>query len=492
MIHTLVSVPIAFIVNIIVARILGVVDYGRMAYLTTIMQVAVGLISMGVGVGELQFGAKAHAAGDTGQVQRILSKSQGFRLLVQAPVITAVVLLVAHVDPWLALVAIAFGVWVPAMLDGAATCLGIENKTAAGAKNAMVINVLTQIAVLAAAFAVGTADSVWAARLAMGGLTATFALLWIAPHYRRAALRPSLPVGFPEGFWRFAIPAGLAAAVSNLVVSRTEVLGLSWLGEPVGAGIFALAFGLAGHLFSPAQALIGPLVPAISGLSAIDAGSLKSAFYRTMRGTSTVISLMVAVGMPVLAILIPVIYGAEYTASSPVFMALGLGGAVMVLAGPVSAFVHARLSGWKLLRVSLLALALDVALMVALIPLWGVWGAVAANLAAALSRLAMLLRLELASLGVSWRTLLASVAPLQIGMLASLVAWLAASRIQNPWLATAVAGVLGLLLLGVGVRAARSGLTEGDVVAVARALPARTRNVGSVLLRALAHSRHDL
>ena len=199
LLNTVVSLPLAFLVNIAVAHFLGVVSYGRLATLSTTMDIVGGIISMGLGVGLVQFGSRAHAAGDTGQVRSLLSKSQGFRLLIDIPVLTAVILIVGHSNPVLLGIAVVFGVVVPAAISGAPACLGIENKTDAGAKNAMIANVVTQAGVLVVAFWFRSADAVWAIRLALGGLAVAGALWWISPGYRRAVLHPSLPEGFPHG-----------------------------------------------------------------------------------------------------------------------------------------------------------------------------------------------------------------------------------------------------------------------------------------------------
>ena len=61
--HTAISMPLAFVVNIVLARVLGVEDYGRLAYLTSILAIVNSIIAMGVGTGVVQFGSKAHAAG---------------------------------------------------------------------------------------------------------------------------------------------------------------------------------------------------------------------------------------------------------------------------------------------------------------------------------------------------------------------------------------------------------------------------------------------
>src|SRR4051794_9341503 len=161
LIHTLISVPIAFVGNLAIARMLGVADYGRLAYLTLLMSVASGVVEVGLGSALIQFGSRAHAAGRRSEVRSLLSASQGFRLLVVAPALTVVVVATARVGPWLLLIAVVFGVWMPAALDGALFCTIIEGRSAAGAKIAMGTNIVVQVATVGAAAIAPNPDVVW-------------------------------------------------------------------------------------------------------------------------------------------------------------------------------------------------------------------------------------------------------------------------------------------------------------------------------------------
>ena len=51
LIHVMVSLPVAFVANLVVARILGVEGYGRLAFLMTFMTVAGGIVTLGLGIG---------------------------------------------------------------------------------------------------------------------------------------------------------------------------------------------------------------------------------------------------------------------------------------------------------------------------------------------------------------------------------------------------------------------------------------------------------
>lgn len=489
LIHTVVALPLAFLVNVVIARVLGAVDYGRLTYLTTVMGLVGGVISLGVGTGLVQFGSKAHAAGRTEEVRHLLSATLGFRLLVVTPILTGVVIAIAEIDVALLAIAIMFGVLLPAFFGGAPACLTIENKTAAGAQNAMVVNILTQIAVVIAVFVFGTADGIWATRLIMGGVAVALALVFVSPMYRKAVLRPVLPRRFPPGFWKFTIPAGAAGLVGTLVVSRSEVLVLTWMSETRAAGVFALAFGVASHLFAPAQALLGPLVPAVSGLREVDVGAVANALKRTLRASATVVAILVSAGLPAFAALVPVIYGDEFAEVPEVMIALGIAGGLLIVAGPVQAFVQARLVGTRLLWVNIVALVVDVALAVALIPGLGVWGAVIANVAAAAVQLGILLFGEVTALGLTWAETGASTLPTLVGALGCVVGWFGASALNWGYLLTSIAaGTLGLLVTTLVLRLTRSGLTRGDAEAILHSTPRWLSGIARPLLLLYAHS----
>jgi O-antigen/teichoic acid export membrane protein len=483
LVHTAVSMPLAFAVNIVLARVLGVEDYGRLAYLTSILAIVNSVISMGIGTGVIQFGSKAHAAGREDEVKDLLSTSQAIRLLVAAPVLTLLILSVVDVSPAMLAVTVLFGVLLPSVFGSALYCFGIENKTAEGAKNAMLVNVLTQALVLVAIFTVQTADAVWAARLVVGGIAAGLALFYVAPAYRRAVLVPRFR-RFPPGFWKFAIPAGLANMTATMLSSRVEVVVLTWMSRPEAAGVYALAFGLATHLFSPAQALVGPLIPAVSGLHEIDRQSVGRALSRTIRASSTVMALLLASALPLLAFLVPVVYGAEYVGVPEVLLVLGVSGGLMVIVSPLNAFVMARLSGNRLLVINLCALAVNVATMLAFVPVLGVWGAVLGNAAGALTQVIVLLVGESRTFRVGGRDMLRAVAPFALGAVGGGGSWYVVSALGLPSVPAAlVAAALGLVLLTLLLQLFRVGLTPEDRDAIMGALPRVVRPVAGPCLR---------
>lgn len=485
LVNVVVSLPVAFAVNIVLARVLGVTDYGRLAFLSTVLVLVANIVDMGIGTGVVQFGAKAHAAGRTDEVKQLLNAAQAIRLVLFAPVMSVVIMTVIVADPALVVVAIIFGVLLPALFSGAADCFSIQNRTAQGAKNAILVGMLTNAAVVTVALTLRTADSVWAMRVIMVAVGVALALPFISPSYRAALFRPRLRK-FPAGFWAFAIPAGASGIVESALNNRTEVLVLTWMDAAEAAGIFALAFGLSNHLYAPAQALLGPLVPAISGLREVDEASVARALVRTLRASSTSVALLVASAMPALAFLVPVVYGGDFAGVPPVLIVLGVAGGLLVMAGPIRAFAMARLQGRRLLWANLLSLTVGVGLTVALVPLLGVWGAVLGNVASACSLFGFLLVGELRNLGLGWRAGAHGFLPFLLGATACAATWLGIGALTWPAIPSALAAAVAGLLLTVGaLRLTRSGMAAADAEAVLRSVPGRLRRPVSLVLRSV-------
>ncbi|UTT65363.1 oligosaccharide flippase family protein [Janibacter sp. CX7] len=490
MIHTIVSVPVAFAVNLLLARVLAPAGYGRLAFLTTLIGIASSIVALGLSSAMIQFGARAHAAGRTSEVRKILSASQGFRLLVVAPILTALIVFIVDVPIPLLVLAVAFGVWVPAALDGATITLSIENKSAEAAKIAMVSNVLVQAGVVGAVLWVGTADSVWAARVVLSAGVIAMAFVAISSDYRRAVLRPRLPKGFPAGFWRFAVPTGIAALIGDLALSRTEVVFLTWLSSPEQVGLYALAFGVSSHIFGPAHALTGPLIPAVSGLKEVGSAQVAEAFERALRSVAVVIAALTVIALPALAALVPLLYGGEYAGASTALLALGLVGGIGVLAGPISAFVMARLSARRLLIANAAALCADLVLAIALIPLFGMWGAVIANAGAVLVQLGVILESERQELGLSRREVARMLTPVLTAPVACGVAWSVVDWLPIGVLMTAVlSSCVSTLVLWIGLKVTKTGLRPQDCDAVVRSLPRRLVPAATKAMALLV--RHD-
>lgn len=487
LLHVALSLPLAFVVNILLARVLGVADYGRLAYLTMVMEIVRVIVMVGVGNGLIQFGAKAHSTGDHATVKSLLRRTQGFRVLVGAPILTGVVLLLADVPVVLLVLAILFGIWVPAGFGGATAALTIQNDTARAARLAMVMNLVTQAVVVTAVLSMPKPDVVWSARMVVGGVSVIVAIFLVQRRYRRAVLTPRWPSGMPAGFWRYAVPMGLTGIVASIALSRSEVVLLEHLSTAEEVGLYAMAFGLAGHLFAPAQALLNPLTPAISALREVEVTAIKEAFRRTVRMSSAIAGLIIAVGGPVLALLVPVLYGEAFAPAGSLVFALVVVSGFLIVTYPMQTFVTARLRAGSTLTVNALSLVATVVVALLLIPSVGAWGAVMGKFAVVLTRVAWLGWRETESFMVGrWEfvTSFRSVVAASVAGLAAFAGGTAAAAELNSRLWGAVtAFLLGATLFVLLVMLVRGGLEPRDITAIGRALPSKIRPWATLVLR---------
>lgn len=481
-IHVLVSVPIAFAVNVLVARSLGAVDYGRLALLTMVLTLATAAASMGVGSALMQFVTKASESGRHGEVHRLISGAQGYNVLVAAPVVALVVALVVDVPLPLLIVAIAFGIFAPAALQVGPIMLASQHRSDRAAKIAMVSNLVTQMTVVIAALINPTAAAVWAARIAAAGALMVLPFLALSSSLRRSAMRPALPWSLPRAFWVFAVPTGLATMVSQLVTDRVQVFFLEWLGDPVAVGVFALAFGLAIQILAPVQAAVGPLLPAFAALRERGIDEARFGLLRVTKVSAVTTGAVVSVGVPALAGLIPWIYGTEFARSSDYFVLITGAAAVVVVGSGAFASLMARLKGGTYLYVNLIALVVMVTVAIAAIPPLGAWGAVASMVGGTVTRALLLVGIEARHYRITVREVVTAFAPVVLALGTTTTVWftvvgrLAASE----WLSAAGGGLLSGVLFVVLLRITGAGLVPRDRDALLAALPSGVRSVAAV------------
>jgi O-antigen/teichoic acid export membrane protein len=289
---------------------------------------------------------------------------------------------------------------------------------------------------------------------------------------RHAAVRASVPRGFPTGFWRYALPTMGAGLVGMLVFSRSEIVFLSWMGDAEAVGLFALAFGVAAQLTAPVDALLGPLLPAIAGIVNAHPSTVRAGRERSLRASSFLSGLILAGAVPSLTLCLPLIYGAAYEPAQYVFFVLALTATLRSVCNPLLAFFNARRQAGTLLWINGGALALNSILAVSLIPSLGIVGALVANSGAQLMVLALLVFLESRREDESALPLLASMRAWGIGLCSALLAlWVGVELQPSPMVALFLAFFMGLFAFIAGIRVLSGGLLASDWEVLANALP---------------------
>lgn len=471
-IHTVVSVPLAFIANILVARALGPSSYGDL----TVLVMALGLIGIatnaGISNGVIQWGAAADAAGFPRRTDGLLEKSLGWRLCVQLPLMALSVLFLSWGKGWLIQTALLVSVLFPALFGGAALTISVENRTAVAAKLTMTTNVLVLATVVWVASTSHDALSVWAARLTILGLLAPLDFLIIGKHRRGVSVRPRLPLRMPAGFWRFGLFEAASGLLSLLALSRSEVFVLQLLGTSSSVGLFAIAYGLAGHITAPVDALLGPLIPATAGLIATAPHRAKEALLRATRFTALLCGGVTAVVLPVLVVAIPRLYGSSFAGAALVVVPLGISSCFVSVLNPVRVMLRARRLAGNMFKATVLALLVDIAIALSTVPFVGIWGAVLAKVGATVVINVAFVRMEVRASGMTVRELVGasrawtlSLFPLGIALIGAVL------LVHEVGARIGIALFLGGFAYVVAVRLSRSGLSDADRLAVEAVLP---------------------
>jgi O-antigen/teichoic acid export membrane protein len=469
-----VSLPIAFVANAVVARSLGVADFGSLAVLSVVLTWVVVLTDLGVGDATVRFAAMAQAQGDDRRVDVLLGRALGYRLVVQLPLLTVAIVVVLQQQPWGILAVALLSMVLPQLFGGATQTLTIESRTHVAAWFGLLANVLTQLAAVVAALAVSSAAAVWGARALAAALVLPFIVLVLSPARRRAVLRPLDPRHHDGEFRGFALRTWATGLLSLLVLSRSEVVLLGWWTGPGAAGIFALATGLAAYLVGPLAALVNPLVPAAAGLVAAAPERLAEAFDRTARVTGVAAGGVLAVGVAVLLPLVEPVFGDEYGPAAPFLPLATLATCAAVMATPGQVFLRSRGRADLVLRLTVLAALVDVVLAVALIPTLGTWGALIAFSA---TNLLLAATAQVAERRVQQRGALTAArdfAPLAAGAL--VLGLVVLMPLPSAWpLATLTGGVAALLGYAAALRLTRTGIASADGRVLVAACPAWLR-----------------
>ena len=394
LVNVVVTLPLAILVNAVVARMLGPSEYGRLAFLLTALTMALPLTELGFGQALAQWGVASELTRDTATTDLLLRSRLGFVLCVQLPLLLLGGLLVLGAEPWWVFAAFMASMLVSLLGAGAHAVLLIQNRSATVAKLTMVVAVAVQIGVLIGAVAFADAGAVWSIRVVVSIVGPIMAFALVSSRFRRVTLRPRLPRGLPAGFWRFALFSWVAVASGLLVYSRSEVFVLRFYDEVAELGLFALAFGLSQQLTVPVDSLLAPLFPANAALVAGHPDDIRFAFLRSIRFFSLLSGALLCLAAPIV-FFIPLAFGDAFRDSQALFVPLGVMSTFQSATSAVTLVTFARRRGSALATTFVVALVLDIAVAVALVPAYGAWGAVVANVVGQLVSIVMLTRLEL-------------------------------------------------------------------------------------------------
>jgi O-antigen/teichoic acid export membrane protein len=281
----------------------------------------------------------------------------------------------------------ALGIVAPAVLVGSLAAVLSALLQAVGRLRSFVLAMLVvwPIATLLAAvvaLAVGGVDAVLVAYV-VGGVAALTALAWSTWGEFGALLRdPALePARDVRGLLSFSIPQSLSKVLWQFNL-WTDVLMLSWLATAAEVGIYRVALSIAMLGTLPVMALTTAMNPRAAAL--VHAGELTRLDHLLKVGTRTLLVLLAPCFL--LLALLPELFlrlfDPVYERGAAALLALVAGQAIYVLTGPTGSLL--AMAGYARVNLAnnLLAVVLNVALNLVLIPRMGVLGAALASLTA--------------------------------------------------------------------------------------------------------------
>jgi O-antigen/teichoic acid export membrane protein len=366
----------------LLARVLGPASFGLYTTATTVVTLVQMVSPLGADSGALLFAARAGT-----DRARVKGTAQAVLLLgLAGGAIGTVALLIGRsfADGPLS---VALAIVAPAVLVGSLAAVLSALLQALRRLRSFVLATLIvwPIATLlgsVVALAVGGLDAVLVAYVG-GGVAALVALAWsvwreLGPLLRDPTLEPARDV---RGLLSFSIPQSLSKVLWQFNL-WTDVLMLSWLSTAADVGIYRVALSIAMLGTLPVMALTTAMNPRAAAL--VHAGELARLDHLLKVGTRTLLVLLGPCFL-LLALLPELLLGLfdpVYERGAAALLALVAGQAIYVLTGPTSSLLamggYARVN----LANNLLAVALNVALNVTLIPRMGVLGAAVASLVA--------------------------------------------------------------------------------------------------------------
>jgi len=475
-VHTVFSTPVNFAANLVIARVLGPTGYGIVAIYSLAYVLGATASEAGNDGATCNWGAAAEARGDRDEATRLIRQGLGWQLLVEVPVLAAIVIAISWGHSPAIGASLLVAVVVGAALSGLGHAIFVENRTAAMARITMMSNLVLQVVVVVVALKTRDPLAVFAARTLVTALMAALSFIPLGRSRGWQVLKPLVPRDMPDGFWKYVGITTVTALVAALVVSRTEVFVLGVFHDGAVIGYFAVGYGLASQLTNPIDAVILPLGIGIFGLVSTSPQRAGAVLLRATRYTAAGSGVLTAIALPVVTVLVPVLYGRAYDPVMPIVIPLGIASCMVSLHNPLMSFVTARRRADVVLRAMVVALMVDGALSFALIPVIGVWGAVVANILGGLANLPILLTFELRIQDTSVATFLGSTVAWLVSIPAAGIAVGTAVLVGHGPFAEAAAGAAaGTVAFVSAVRLVGGGFAEDDREGFLTSVPAVMR-----------------
>ncbi|WP_338182156.1 lipopolysaccharide biosynthesis protein [Jatrophihabitans sp.] len=486
------SMPVAFVANLIVVRSLGTVEYGRFAFYVATYGVLVTLVNAGVSDATVQWLAGAHARGDREQSAALVRTCAGYHVFIEAPVVAVVTVLLLHDAPLGFVLAAVVANFVTMAIGTSTVVLTATARNAFAARVSLVMTLAAQATVAATAVVQHEGSAAWALRAVALAIGPCLAVAGVAGHLRPMLFRPRLPRRLPAGFLSYGVAAWSSALVTMLLLDESEIFVLRWYDDLAAVAVFAVLTTVANQLTVPMDSLMAPLVPIAAGLVGSAPHLASPALDRSLRVTALSATLTCGVALPAAAELLPAVFGGRYGHDTAAFVALATLSCLSSAAGPLRAFAFATRQVVGVLRINVLGLAVDAALALSLIPAYGLRGAVLALLVGQALSIVLVLRLVAKVLERRPGSVLVEVRAAVVGVVAGVAAVLAAADVDGTGVRTVVGVVVGAVIV-LGSLRLLPGLrmNAGDEAVIVAGLPPRLGRAFVTTTRLLPLVRHE-
>jgi O-antigen/teichoic acid export membrane protein len=482
------SLPLSVAANVVVAQSLGAAAYGTLAVYLAVYGIAAAVLNAGISDASVQWIATHNARMESLHVERAIRRCAGYHVYVEAPLLALLVVAMLRNAGTTAMVVGGTAAFFTMVIGTSTVVLSGLGLNALAARLSIVLTLAAQSTLVATALTSGEAGSVFVGRLAATFLGPLIVYFFVPRQHRRALLRPIPPFHWPTGFLSFALKTCVFGIVTSLVFSRSELFVFQAYGLYEAAGVFALAAGVGGLITAPIDALLGPLLPATAGLLATTPARAGGALLRGLRTSGVLAGLVAALGIPLLAPLLPLIYGQSFAAATGAFIVLALVSCFQSVSNPILAFLLAARSAGTLVKVSLAFVVVDLGLAALTIPHIGIAGAVIGSTIAQVGVLAVTSRRVGQILSISvreqWRAIRYFTEAASLSGIVVLTQLAVNAPAGLEAVASLVCSVLALAVIG-RLRPG-SGLAGSDVHVIATALPRLFARPFMFLVRFLA------
>ncbi len=378
---------LAFLAQVVLARVLGVDGYGVYAYVTAWVTVLALLGTLGSQTGLLRF-ASAYRARQEWHLLRGVIRYAELRVVAASLALSIaaagiVVALGDRLAPELARTFLVGCAMVPvlALLQVRSSIV----RTFGGVVSALVPQTLVRYAVVLGGVGLGGVVFSFAIQphTAMGvmllGTVLGLGMVSFAVRRARPAAMTTTPAVYDAPEWRRAAFALLVMAGTRVVLDRAGVLILGWLADTTAVGIYAIASRTAALVSFALTAINIIFAPNIAALHARGDRAALQAMVTTTAWWSMLSGLIIGLPLFALAEIVLSMFGGAFTSGAGALRILVLG--QVVTAGAGSVYNLLTMTGHERQAAAILGVAAvgQVGLTVALIPLFGLEGAAVAT-----------------------------------------------------------------------------------------------------------------